>query len=118
MSWSIAVIGTMSAILAAIEQEAAKQSGQCKAEFDAAKPHLIGLVSQNFNNKPGVSAPILHLEASGSGYTSGGKEHYRQCSASVKYLSARLVTDPVAPPMQGLQTDLGSRTPESAASKG
>jgi hypothetical protein len=94
MSWSLNLIGRPAAIARAIEEMSAKLDGQSKVEFDAAKPHLAGLVGQNFV-KPGEGQiePVMQLNASGSGYVSGGVQQYRSCAVELKSLYGRLVTD-------------------------
>jgi hypothetical protein len=96
MSWSFACIGKPAAVAAAIEAHGEKLSGQSRVEFDAAKPHLVALVKENFA-LPGSSyaEPLIDFEASGSGTTHGppGSEAQvqRQCHVSVKPVWKALV---------------------------
>ncbi len=83
MSWSIAMIGTAAGIEKALNERSAKETGQCKVEFDAALPHLLGLVKENFNNQEGGQAPLIEVEASGSGYCKDGNQVQRSCTAKV-----------------------------------
>lgn len=83
MSWSVALIGRPEKIVEALEAESAKQSGQCKIEFDAAMPHLIGLVRENFDVKEDPAYPILlRLEANGSGQAAKTGEEVTQINRS------------------------------------
>lgn len=68
MSWSITLIGTPDKIVAALDAESVRQSGQCKIEFDEALPALKTLVLQNFDKRPEARLRVLKLRASGSGY--------------------------------------------------
>lgn len=94
MSWSVALIGNPSKIAAALDKESARLEGQCKLEFDAALPHLKGLLAENFvadDATPGYPDPVLHLTAAGSGYQAGGKQVYRTCLAKIESLHGQLV---------------------------
>jgi hypothetical protein len=91
MSWSVSLIGQPDKLVEALEAESARLTGQCKEEFDAAKPHIAGLVNQNYQRAEGVAAPVLQLEAHGSGYKSNGVEQYRSAAVTLKPLIGRLV---------------------------
>lgn len=67
MSWSINMVGTPDKIVAALDAESGKMSGQSKIEFDAALPALKTLVSQNFDNRDESKRIVLRLAANGSG---------------------------------------------------
>jgi hypothetical protein len=76
MSWSVSLIGSPAKVKEALVAQAAKQSGQCKAEMDAALPHILGLVDQNYVTEAGAksgytSGGLVKVEASGSGSTCG-----------------------------------------------
>lgn len=92
MSWNVSIIGQPEAVVAELDRESERQSGQCKVEFDSAKPHLVGLVKENFSKNASSQPLIVHLEASGSGYESGGTQVSRSCLVSLKSLYARLAT--------------------------
>jgi hypothetical protein len=83
MSWSITAAGRPESVVKAIEEMSAKQTGQCKVEFDAAMPAMIALVRQNFNNAPGSEAGVK-LQAHGSGYSREGAQIQRSCKVSVE----------------------------------
>ena len=96
MSWSVSIIGKPDAVIGELERESTRLSGQSKVEFDAAKPHLIGLVRENFKHpdaNPHYLDPTLHLEASGSGsFDVAGTQLHRTCSAKVSWVNGKLVT--------------------------
>jgi len=71
MSWSIGFIGTTQKVVEALKAESEKLSGVSKNEFDAALPHLIGLVEQNMND---TGQACVKLEANGHGTFSNGKQ--------------------------------------------
>jgi hypothetical protein len=60
------LIGRPENVVAALKAESAKLTGQCKAEFDDALPHLSGLVLENFHQEHD-RVPMVSLEACGSG---------------------------------------------------
>lgn len=74
MSWSFKAIGTTEKLVEALEGEPERISKDpndyCRVEFEAAKPHLIGLVKQNFaeGTAEGTAArrPLISLTATGS----------------------------------------------------
>ncbi|MGC3945315.1 MAG: hypothetical protein QM762_12515 [Chryseolinea sp.] len=78
MSWSIKFIGAPANVVAALKKHSEQLEGQSKKEFDAALPHLTGLVEQNFNK---VSSILIDVEASGHGTSD---DSYRNCVVSVK----------------------------------
>jgi hypothetical protein len=80
MSWSITFIGKPENVAKALEEESVKLNGLSKDEYDAAVPHFIAIVKQNYG---GDKPPMIKISASGSGYTSNGKEQ-RQCTVSVE----------------------------------
>lgn len=85
MSWSVSATGTPNEITKRLEEYGAALSDQSKVEFDAAKPHLLGLVHQNFDNagREEEKQPKLALTAYGSGYCSTGEQVQRQCSVTI-----------------------------------
>lgn len=87
MSWNVSMIGTPEKVAAALEEYAGTLSGQSKAEYEAAAPHLAALVRQNF-------APtdiVVKIEAAGSGYTEGGVEKNRTVSVKLEYSYAKIL---------------------------
>jgi hypothetical protein len=91
MSWNIDFIGNPENVVKALQENSAKLDGASKVEYDAVVPHLIGLVSQNFNSNKAVGI-VVKVTASGHGYIStDGTDQYRQCSASVEQLYGVLV---------------------------
>lgn len=88
MSWSVNYIGTAQNIINALNEQSEKFTGQTKEEFDAALPHIRGLLAENYApEKP----PLLKLDASGSGYSVGGEQKQRQCSVQIQQLWGALV---------------------------
>jgi hypothetical protein len=88
MSWSVSMLGRPEKVAAALEEHAGTLSGQSKVEYEAAAPHLVALVKQNF-------APtdiVVKLEAAGSGYTEGGVEKNRSLSVKLEYSYTKLLT--------------------------
>ena len=95
MSWSVSFIGKPANVVQALEAHSEKivNNDQSKLEYDEAKPHLIGLVQQNFVT-PGASGhkePIIKLTASGSGYTKDGEQVQRSCTALIEGFYSELV---------------------------
>jgi hypothetical protein len=69
-------------------------SGQSREEFEAALPHLIGLVEQNI--VAGVPAnpqypKLIKINASGHGSKKDGAWTERNCSASVEYSYTKIL---------------------------
>ena len=91
MSWSLSCIGKPEKVAEAIEKYGEQLGGQCKIEFDAAKPHLLALVKENFTTPGSYSEPVLDFEAYGSGCASGDKQIQRDCSVILKRLNKTLV---------------------------
>lgn len=91
MSWSVSIVGTPDAIARELEAESLRQSGYSKEEFDDAKTHLVGLLSQNFK-EVGQAPQILALKASGHGYKDNGVEKYRNCLVEITNVAGKLVT--------------------------
>lgn len=87
MSWSIAFIGKPENIAKALEDNSAKLNGQSKAEYDAALPHLLGLVKENFAQNP----PMLKVSASGSGYSTNGEQLQRNCNVFIESMYGMIV---------------------------
>jgi hypothetical protein len=93
MSWSVSLAGNPAKVVAALEAESAKQTGQCKIEFDDALPHLVGLVNQNFQNREGdqYPQPSITLEACGSGSSQDGKQLNRDIQVTLKRSAHKIV---------------------------
>lgn len=74
MSWSFEAIGTPAKVAEALEAKSENISRNpddyCRVEFDAAKPHLLALVNQNFSAPDQAYKPVIRLRASGSACTS------------------------------------------------
>lgn len=94
MSWSVSLLGTPTAVAAALDAQSGSLSGASKDEFDAALPHLKALVLQNYlsDSAPGgYTAPLIDLDASGSGSSAQGKDFQRSCTVSVKPVWKKLL---------------------------
>jgi hypothetical protein len=88
MSWSFTHEGTPEEVAAALDAQSERLSGQSKDEFDAALPHLKGLVAENFRSEPyreryKVNAPIVNLSANGSGLAVDGEQQERSCQVTL-----------------------------------
>jgi hypothetical protein len=93
MTWSVSFIGKPEAVVGALEKESDKLTGQCKVEFDAAKPLLVGLVKENFAAEgSGYTQGMIRLEASGSGACRDGKQLQRSCQVKLEQFWGTLVT--------------------------
>lgn len=68
MSWSVYLIGSPENVSKALDTNSTNLSGQSKAEFDAALPHIKALVEQNVNKNYPIA---IKLNANGHGDTSG-----------------------------------------------
>jgi hypothetical protein len=84
MRWSVSFSGTPAEVLAAIAKHSDTLTGQSKVAYDEARPHLVGLVRQNFVKEHEGAEPTLVLSAYGGGSTSNGVEVQRSCSVSLK----------------------------------
>jgi hypothetical protein len=109
MSWSVSFLGKPEAVAKALDEYSEKLGGQSRVEYDAAKPHLMALVKQNFASPPYV-APLIDLEASGSG-TGGPEGRQLQRSLQVKIATQyKTVVDvppgPPSPPRPAVPTDM------------
>lgn len=83
MSWLITFIGHPEKIAVALEKHSESLDGQSKAEFDAALPHMVGLVKQNYNPD---HEPVLKITASGHGYN-----RYNTCTVSIEHIGGTVV---------------------------
>lgn len=95
MSWSVNAIGKPEDVVTYLEAQSEKQSGQCKVEYDAALPHLIGLVRENFS----VDNPNLRIKLSANGHggtrvdseTKQTVQAYRNCAVTLETFNANFV---------------------------
>lgn len=92
MSWSVQLIGKPEAVAAELDKVSESLSGQSRVEFDAAKPHLQGLVRQNFaKENTQFVAPLVRLNASGSGTAYGDEQTQRTCMVTVEPLYGKVL---------------------------
>jgi len=98
MSWSIQLIGKPENITKALQAESERLKDESKLEFDAALPHLLGLLGQNFSGDG--SAPydggLIKLVASGHGSFKKNADGTstpidRNCRVSIEGSGARAV---------------------------
>lgn len=83
MSWSVTLIGNPGKITQALQKQSEAITGKSKEEFDAALPHLTGLLAQNYNKH---QEPVLRLTANGHGH-----DGYCNCSVTIENLNGSLV---------------------------
>lgn len=85
MSWNVTFLGKPENVVSALKNHSTKLADASKREYDAALPHMIGLVEQNFNNTEG-NDPVVKIEASGSGYepTAPTPTNGANCTCQVK----------------------------------
>jgi hypothetical protein len=90
VSWSVSFIGTPKAVVKALEGYATHwaETDQSRLEYEAAKPHLIGLVQQNVGI---VGAVVLH--ANGHASFAAGEKTYGTCYVSLATQGGSLVTE-------------------------
>jgi hypothetical protein len=87
MSWSVQFIGKPEKVIEALQKQSETMSGESKAEYDSALPHLIGIVKENI----GYDWPVK-IVASGHGQSvTGDGKVYRQLTASIELIYGLLV---------------------------
>lgn len=92
MSWSVSLIGKPENVAAELESYGETLTGVSKDEYEAARPHLVGLTRQNFAvDGSGCIVPTLKFSAGGTGYTKDGVPQNRHCSVTIEPLYAKLV---------------------------
>lgn len=90
MSWSINFTGKPEKFAEYMDKESERNSGNSKEELDAAKPHLVALVLENFKDAsyPHGGTPLVKVKACGSGTTNriDGqiKQVQRSCEVSIE----------------------------------
>lgn len=83
MSWSFSHKAKPAELLVALESYGAGMNAQSKLEFDAAKPHLLALVAENFvAADSGYTEPTLELSAYGHGTAKGTGDDLQQLQRS------------------------------------
>ena len=86
MSWNVSYVGHAEKVAEALEKhaEATGMTGQSKAEYDAAAPHMAALVRQNYNENS--EYPLLvRISASGHGSVRDGKAVQNVVSVKLEY---------------------------------
>lgn len=114
MSWSFQAIGTALAVLAAIDAYASQLTGRSKQEFEAAAPHLKGLVAQNTETSPAKAA--VKITASGHGYWLDDVCKSNTCAVSIERVHG-LVEEPrvTAAPLDNSDTQVTTPVPAPGA---
>lgn len=84
MSWSTNITGNPDKITEALDKQSQELTGQSKAEFDAALPHLKGLLALNYHENG--ASPVIEFSANGHGH-----DGYSNCNVSIKPHSNQLV---------------------------
>lgn len=81
MSWSAYIIGKPEKVIENLESGLGF-TGESLKEFEEARPHIIGLIKQNFET---AEAPkvFIKLEASGHGTSCNGEPKSRSCTVNV-----------------------------------
>ncbi len=98
MSWSISFIGKPASIIIAMDKQSELLSGQSKIEFDDAKIHINGLLSQNFGNEE-----LIKVSASGSGYSVDGVQKNRRCVVTMEGIYGVLLPEPTPQAPEAIQ---------------
>lgn len=90
MSWSIQLFGKASKIAAALDAHSEKLTGESRVEYDAAKPHLIGIVQQNFTSNE--TEALLAVTASGHGTNFGNDKKDRVLAVKVERVYGEILS--------------------------
>lgn len=97
MSWSKTLIGKAPAVVRELKAYSEKLNGDSKAEYDAALPHMVALVSQNFVSDSakakGYLEQTLHVEASGHGSTWDGAMQQSTFTCKITTLAGEHAAD-------------------------
>lgn len=86
MSWSITTEGKPEEVVAKLNEYSGSLTGGSKDEFDAAMPHIVGLVNEN-RKKEGTqhTGPVkVRVSGFGSRSTTDGVEQTQSCSVKVE----------------------------------
>lgn len=83
MSWSAYYIGTPDKLVEALTKQSEGLIGNSKTEFDAALPHIIGLIQQN---KGKDKQPILDIRANGSAW-----DGQSSCTVDIKNMGSNVL---------------------------
>jgi len=88
MSWSVNFLGRPEKVVEALKTHAEKSglTGQSREEYEAAMPHLVGLVEQNVCAGGSPEYPkMVKLVANGHGSKKDGEWTERNCSVALSY---------------------------------
>lgn len=87
MSWSVSFIGKPQAISEELTKHSEGLTGVSKEEYESALPHLLGLLSLNYNTSHSQAIKIV---ANGHAW-SDTTNKYGSCNVSITALDALLV---------------------------
>ena len=88
MSWSFNAVGKAEDFPKALDAESERLTGQSKEEFDAAKPHLLGLIALNSDAS---QSRVLDVRAGGHAVKTDGKTTSSSCRVEIKPFDSRLL---------------------------
>lgn len=88
MSWSFNAIGKPESFPQFFDGESARLTGDSKAEFDAARPHLAGLIALNSNANATVT---LQVNANGHASKKDGAVTYQTCVVEIKPINGNMI---------------------------
>lgn len=92
MSWSVSCLGKPAKVIEYLESEETKSRCGTRDEYEAALPHIVGIVALNqFPEQNDYVEPVLKVEASGSAYTVNGERKTSSCRVSVDQVGYALV---------------------------
>lgn len=97
MSWNVNMTGRPEKIVEALRAEAEKMGSpgsQSREEYEAALPHLVGLVEQNIAGVPSNPEYPKMISINASGHGSKGKDGVwtdRNCSVSISFNYTRFL---------------------------
>lgn len=90
MSWSVSYLGKAEKIVEALQKQSETLSDYSKEEYDAALPHMVALVSRNFN-KNNSDYPLIRFSASGHGSKVNGEEVESNLQMNIEHVYSLLV---------------------------
>jgi len=90
MSWSLNVIGRPEDLVRELEIQSTRLTGDSKAEFDQAAPHLKALIEMNVGGRDGAP-PILAVNANGHACRTDGVVTYSQASVRIHSVTERVL---------------------------
>ena len=90
MSWSVFFVGKSIDVNRRLHEESDKLGGHSRLAYDAAKPHLIGLLEQNQSEQAtsgqGPDDFLVSVKAHGSASFDGDRKLSSSCFSEIKRL--------------------------------